>query len=349
MKTSRTPERLCEVSVQAEAPVTPEKGRRPDIEKELEDKYHVKFKFHPAMPLKDFDKAKSLHNQARFEALSESTVAEYAEAIRRGDDFPAVLAYRPTARSRLVMVDGNHRFSGHESAGRESIAVYELHRDTDKRTIALLTFSMNTRHGRPTSEAERVEQAIYLIEAGASTDAAAAAVNLSPRVLRKAIAARRADQRADEVGLKRPEWEALHSTSKNRLLNVNTDEGFRAAAELAYKAKLDANEVFELVQLLNATRSSTKQQAIIKQWHDVHQGRIQAAAGGVLGTANRRAMTPKGRVASVLGQVLALPEADDAIVKGYAEPERKEASQNLRKASERLAHLADLLDPKRKR
>jgi len=323
-------------------------GRRPDIEKELSEKYHVKFTYRESVPLDQFDKKRSLHNQARFEAINEDTVATYAEAVGRGDDFPAVLAYRPTARGRLVMVDGNHRYGGFEKAGQQGIPTYEIHRDTDRATIALLTFSMNTRHGKPTTEAERIQQAIYLIEAGASNAAAAAAVNLAPRVLTRALAARKADQRADEVGLKRTEWDALGQTVKSRLLNISTDEGFRTAAELAYQAKLDANQVFDLVQLLNATKSSKKQLDILKQQRDIYQDRIQAKGGGVLGTASRRKMTPKARVATALSMTLAIPEADEAILQGYAEPERKDAAANMRKAAERMSHLADLLDPKRR-
>jgi hypothetical protein len=247
------------------------------------------------------------------------------------------------------MIDGNHRFGGHEKAEKEDIPVYEIHRDTDKRTIALLTFSMNTRHGKPTSEAERVQQAMYIIDTGASIDAAASAVNLQPGVLKRAIAARKADQRADEVGLKRTLWDALPQTSKSRLLNISTDEGFREAAELTFAASLDANQVFEIVQLLNSTKSSAKQTQIIKQQRDIYQDRIQGAAGGVLGTAKKRAMTPKARVATALAMTLAIPEADDAILTGYAEPERKDAAANMRKAAERMTHLANLLDPKRRR
>lgn len=317
-------------------------GRRPDVEKELTEKYHVKWSYLPQVPIASFDLDKSLHNQARFEAIDEKTVESYTEAVKRGDAFPAVLAYRPSPRARLVMIDGNHRLSAHIRA-EKPVDVYEVDRSTDARTIALMTFAFNTRHGRPTTEAERVTQAQYLVENGASIDHAAAAVSIAPRVLKRALARSAADQRADEVGLRRNEWDSLNATVKSRLKDIATDEGFGDAAKLAYAAKLDANEVFELVALLNSTKSGTRQRAIVKQQREMHSDRIQAAAGGLLGTADRKALGPKQRLNMALGQALALPDDDDVIVKTYAVAERAAAAKRLKETSDRLARLATAL------
>lgn len=318
---------------------TLDKARRPDIESELSEKYGVKWAFLDAVPTSQFDYDRSMHNQARFEAVDEKTVELYTEAVKRGDVFPAVIAYRPSARGRFVMIDGNHRLSAHVRA-EQPLAVYEIDRSTNPRTIALMTFAFNTRHGRPTSEQERVTQAVYLVENGASIDAAASAVSIAPRVLKKAMARSAADARADEVGLKRNEWDTLAATTKSRLVNISTDEGFHDAALLTYAAKLDAQEVFELVALLNATKSGTKQREIVKQQREMHSERIHAAAGGVLTTADRRALGPKQRLGMSLGQVLALPEDDKAIVSAFAAAERADAAKRLLSASERLARLA---------
>jgi len=318
---------------------TLDKARRPDIETELSEKYGVKWSFLDSVPTSQFDFERSMHNQARFEAVDEKTVDLYTEAVKRGDVFPAVIAYRPTARSRFVMIDGNHRLSAHVRA-EGNLAVYEVDRATDPRTLALMTFSFNTRHGRATSEQERVTQAVYLVENGASIDAAASAVSIAPRVLKKAMARSAADARADEVGLKRNEWDTLAATVKARLSNISTDEGFHDAANLAYVAKLDSQEVFDLVALLNATKSGTKQREIVKQQREMHSDRIHATAGGVLATADRRALGPKQRLGMSLGQVLSLPEDDKAIIAAFAPGERGAAAKRLVAASDRLARLA---------
>lgn len=322
-----------------------EPGRRPDVEHELTNKYHAKWSFLSDVKPSQFDLDKSLHNQARFEPIDEKTVELYTEAVKRGDAFPAVIAYRPGPRQRYVIIDGNHRLSAHTNADMP-LDVYEIDRDTDPRTIALMTFAFNTKHGRPTSEAERVTQALYLVDNGASIDSASAAVNISPRLLKKAIAKHKADNRADEVGLKRSEWDAISQSGKNRLLNISTDEGFAEAAKLAFAAKLDATEIFDLAALLNSSRSGTKQVAIVKAKREELLDRIQKQAGGVLGgTSGRKGMGPRQRTGIAVSNLMALPEDDNQIIAAYAAPERPNAAKTMREAGERLLRLAGKLDP----
>ena len=323
-----------------------EPGRRPDIEHELSDTYHVDWKYVSGVGTHLFDEVKSLHNQARFDPIDPKTVDLYTESVKRGDVFPAVLAYRPSPRARYVMIDGNHRLLSHIAADQTPLDLYEIDRDTNPLTIALLTFSMNTRHGKPTSEEERVHHAIYLVDNGASIDNAAAAVSIAPRTLKKALSRAKADERADSVDLKRNEWDALNVTVKTRLLNISTDEGFRAAANLAFLAKLDANEVFELVAQMNTSgKSGRKQEAIVKAHRELHQQRIQAGGGGVLSGGHRKPRGAKQRVSMAIGQCLALPDDYDVIVKAYAIPERIDAAKRMREASAKLTTLADLLAP----
>lgn len=320
-----------------------EPGRRPDIERELTERYAVKWTFREGVPITEFDQDKSLHNQARFEALDEKTVELYTEAVKRGDAFPAVIAYRTSARSRLVMIDGNHRLSAHIRAGAP-VDVYEVHRDTDRRAIALMTYSFNTRHGRPTSETERLAQAAYLVDNGSSIAHAAAAVSIPVAHLKRHLTRASADARADEVGLKRNEWDALNASVRGRLVNIATDEGFAAAARLAFAARLDSDEVFELCGLLGSTKSGARQKAIVDKHREMLRDRIQAAAGGTLGTASRRAQGPRQRLNLALGQTMALPDDDKVIVNAYAAGERKDAAKHIREVSERLGRLAVALE-----
>jgi len=322
-----------------------EGGRRPDIEKELSDQYHVKWQFVHGVSVARFDLERSRHNQARFEAVDEHTVQLYTEAVKRGDQFPPVIAYKASARGRYILIDGNHRLAAHAAADKP-LDVYEVAQGTDPRTLALMTFGFNTRHGKPTSEAERVSQAVYLVDNGASLDKAAAAVNIPPRQLKKALARNTADRRADEVGLRRPEWDSLNNTVKNRLKDIATDEGFADAANLAYAARLDAQEVFDLVALVNATKSGQRQRAIVKAQRAIYSERIQAGAGGVLRSGGKRALTPKTRLNMVIGQAMALPDDYSVLVNAYAPPERAEAAKHLREASTRMTALANHLDGK---
>jgi hypothetical protein len=316
-------------------------SRRPEVEDELTNRYHVKWTYHTDVKPSAFDSDKSLHNQARNEPIDQALVDIYTEAVKRGDKFPAVLAYRPLARARFVMIDGNHRLAAH-TADDKPLDMYEIDRDTHPRTIALLTFAMNAHHGKPTSPEERVQHAIYLVDNGASAGAAAAAMNVGVGLIRKAITRGKADRRADAVGLRRNEWDALSVGVKTRLWNISTDEGFIAAARLAYASTLNITETFDLVSLLNDSKSGTRQEAIVAAHQQVYQQRIQADGSGILTTANKRHRTPKQWATLVIAQTLAMPE-NLAIVGAFAEPERREASQRAREAGTRLIELANLL------
>ena len=319
-----------------------ERGRRPDIETDLNDKYHVQWTYLHAVPTNQFDIDKSLRNQARFEALDEETAAIYQEGVERGDAFPAVLAQRQGrgANPKFVIIDGNHRLIAHERAGA-AIDVYEVDPGTKAQTVNLMTYSFNTRHGKATSEEERVHSALYLIANGASLPEAAGVLNVPERVVRKAQLRAKGDARAKEVGVDMRIWDNLPQTARSRLVNISTDEGFHGAVELTAQAALTSEEVFELVQLLNESKSATRQRKLLSNEKQRFLDRIQASAGGVLATGGTlRAMSPRARLGTAIGQALALPDDSDALVSSYAETEREEIAENLIAISEKFAKMA---------
>jgi hypothetical protein len=325
------------------------RGRRSEIENELSDTFHVDYEYRMQVPVDDFDIDRSLANQARFQALDEPTVALYQEGVERGDSFPAVIAYRAgrAASAKLVIIDGNHRLVAHERAARP-VDVYEIDRGTRAQAISLMTFAFNTKHGRPTSLAERLEHAKFLVDNGASQDTAAAAVNVPLRDLKRAMTKAKSDERAKEVGADPREWEQISQSGRHRLLNVSTDEGFLDAIHLAYIAQLNAEECFELTTLLNTTKSGRKQSQLVKAERERLAERIQGVGGGVLkgaGATSHRAMSPRARLGIVLGQVIALPEDFDSLARAFGESERSESAQRVLAASERLRKLALTIDP----
>lgn len=316
-------------------------GRRPDIEKELDEKFHVGWTYHEGISTDQFDIEASKDNQARFEAINQATVEQYVEAVQRGDLFPAVIAYRKRKGGKLIIIDGNHRLVAHAEAG-EAIDCYEVEHGTRPTQITFMTYALNAKHGRGTSEDERVEHALYLIDNNTTIPDAAAAMNLAERVVRRAANRKKAEARATEVGVDVREWEALGQSARSRLLNISTDEGLKDAVHLCYVAGLKADEVFELASQVNETgRSATKQRALIKAKTLEYQDRIQANGGGIMNAnGNRRGVTPKARLGMVIGQVASLPEDVVAIAKTFGPAERDEVVQSLTDASHRLAKIA---------
>lgn len=321
-------------------------NRRPDIESDLTEKYHVGWEYLENVPTKQFDIEASLTNQARFEALDEGTVEQYVESVQRGDLFPAVIAYRRRKGGKLVIVDGNHRLVAHDRA-EAAISVYEVASGTLPQTIMLMTYAFNTRHGRPTSEAERVEQALYLVDNGATPKVAAESVNVTEAKVKREVSRRKAEARAREVGVDLREWDSLTLASKGRLLTVSTDEGLKDAVHLARAASLGVDEVFALVSDMNTTKSATRQRAIVRAKSQELQERIQAGAGGILDAkSNRRSVTPKARIGMVLGQIAALPEDVIAIARTYASAERKDIVSSIDDAIEKLRKVRLAIDGK---
>ena len=81
-------------------------GRRPDIEDDLTNVYHVTWTYLPRVKLSEIDTEKSRHNQARFEPIDEKVVATYVEAMKRDEHFPPLIVYRPSKGSGYVIIDG---------------------------------------------------------------------------------------------------------------------------------------------------------------------------------------------------------------------------------------------------
>lgn len=181
-------------------------GKRKNIE-ECISSHNVEFTYEGAVPTSEFDIDKSQANQARFKQLDRNVVEQYKDAILRGDQFPAVVAHRPSARGKLIITDGNHRLAAHNEL-RAPIDVYVLGRVRGV-TLTSMTYEANTRHGLPTSVEERVTQAVWLIDSGATHEAAAAAVNVRLAEVKRAWSKAQSERRADEVGIVRSEWDTL--------------------------------------------------------------------------------------------------------------------------------------------
>lgn len=316
--------------------------RRQEVEDWL-DHHGVTWEYDPGFEVAKIDLEKSLQNQARiYSKLDAERVGQYSEAILRDDPFPAVVMHRQSARV-FKIIDGNHRTHAYIAAEQETLPAYVVTKSRPQ-TVVQLTFEANVRHGLPTSQEERLHQAMWLCNNGASREAAAAAVNIKVAEITRAWGRLKADERADDVGILRTQWDSLSQSAKTRLANISTDEGFKDAASLAYRANLGAEEVFDLVTQCNAVRSSTRQQAIVKNFTTQMADRIQEAGGGVTTSSSHRPRTAKQTFNMALGQLSALPENAKAIASRFVGDERTEAAKRARSAADQLSAIADVLE-----
>lgn len=330
------------------APKTPAKRRRgpstrsPQIEKYLDSK-GVKWEFHENVSPGSFDLQKSLRNQARLTKLIPSQVETYIDAMKRGDVFPPVIAHRSEDSGKLITIDGNHRLDSSRQLDRP-MDVYVVI-EADPKMITLMTFEANTKHGVPTNQQERVIHALWLIDTGASRTDAAAAVGAPLAAVTKEWNRKQAERRADEVGIPRSQWDNINQSIRTRLLNLATDEVFKAAAELAYKANLTVNEALDMVTQLNETRSVTRQLAYVKNLSEgTYADRISSGAAlfGTKQGGNTR-QTPKTRANSSIGMVLHMPEDVVGLASTYSPQERDAAAKKAKEAAEKLTLFANAL------
>lgn len=327
------------------APATQTNGAaRPDVETWLDDK-GLTWRFVADFPLSGIDRDKSLSNQARLgDPVDDAVVEEYREALRRGDRFPAIVVAQATPRSVAVTIDGNHRSEAALALGLDTFGAYVVKARPGTHQVVALTMEANTRHGRPTSTEERVQQALWMVDnLRTSVDKAAAVVNVSAGTVRSRWDKVKADRRADEVGLKRSDWDGLGATVRTKLLSVSTDEGFKAAARLAISARLTNTEVDDLISVVNESRSAVKQLAVVKRLRKDYTERIAAVASGLTG---RGAASPRTRFRLAMSNLLSLPDDfSESVTAGLTTPaERHTAAAQAREGAAKLASLADSLE-----
>src|SRR5664280_3347308 len=212
----------------------------------------------------------------------------------------------------------------------------------------MLAFRANARYGVPNTEGRATQPSGLPDGLRGTLSQAAAVCMVSERALRTRWNKRQADRRADEVGLLRNEWDSLMPAVRGRLLMIVTDEGFRAAAMLAHRARLSTGEVVKLVSEVNGTKSGNRQAAMVKNIEaTVYIDRIRELAGGIMTSRPGRGRGPKPRLGMALGSLGALPEDLTSLASLYQGPERQEVATRCRSAAERILALPEKLDPRR--
>lgn len=268
--------------------------------------------FFPEYPISRIDVEGSLKNQARVgQSLIQSMVDEYVVKMKAGENFPGiVIAERASATAGLAdVVDGNHRLSSWMEIRRTKVPAY-LVSGAKRSDVILATMEVNTRNGRPTEPEERVHQALFYVDNGATAEAASAALAVDVKLVRAAVALRLVDQRAASIGLNLGTWSNLPDATRKRLGQIATDSGFKAAAQLAIDARMSAPEVHQLVNELAAQRDSDKQVKLVKEARKALAPEMGRRTAGISDTpgGGRSARTPRQRWNMWRGQHANLPE-----------------------------------------
>ena len=91
--------------------------------------------------------------QLRIE-MSESVIADYAEAMERGDEFPAILVFYDEAKNHYILVDGFHRYHAHMKAKPNDPILAEQHMGTAE-AAQWASLAANKSHGLQRTNADK--------------------------------------------------------------------------------------------------------------------------------------------------------------------------------------------------
>jgi hypothetical protein len=242
------------------------------------------------------DAAASRSNQARLSAeLDEGHVEEYAEAMKRGDTFPALVGHA-LGDGTFFLNGGNHRLAAARRSGRTAIDLY-LIRTNDAGMRHLVTVLLNTLEGVRPSRADLMAQCVYAIEQY-HYDLAAAAQHFglplgAVQTERRRIITR---GRLEAAGI---DPAALPVRTVDALYQVSNDVAFKEAASLVSAARLPDAEVRQFMTEVREQRTEAGAQAVVQQWRE--RDSVKLRRGGLI---KRRASGPaavRGRLLAALG------------------------------------------------
>lgn len=307
-------------------------ARNPKTERWL-DSLGAAWTFDADVPLAKIDRAASLANQVRHQALDQESVERYAADMRQGDDFPAILIDGDGA-----ILGGNHRYVARGGAGQATIAAYRI--TADAGTLLRIRVEDNRNHGLPTTKAERLDHGAALVASGMSNADAARIVGIAGAELTTHIgcvnfAARITEHDQAETAAK------LAKGVRYSLSQITDDAVLDAAVDLVVEAALPIDVVRALV---DTTRSVDFVEAmrVIGQMTDDFSDRIADRAGNL----RKASLSERAKLDNALAVILGLkPQAiHDACPNDDV---RAVLAQRILNAAGVLAPTAELLMGKR--
>lgn len=122
----------------------------------------VQWSYAESIPLASINEGASRNNQGRLsDRLHPDVVSLYAESMKNGAQFPAILVAETKAQGRVI-VSGNHRVAAAQEIGRSDFDAYLITCD-DIAVLETITRAANSWEGFGVAKDERITQAKYLL------------------------------------------------------------------------------------------------------------------------------------------------------------------------------------------
>lgn len=293
------------------------------------------------IPVENFDERASRNNQARPAPLEGERVDRYAMAMRRGESFPPLVAYRTSDKSTtFILISGNHRLAGAKKAGVRQMPCYVLASDTAPELILLLTVEANARHGLDVPTEWRVKQAMNLMAAGFKQDDACSAAQISPTALNTYKKGAEADERARRMKI--TNFGQLGGRQKSSLQGLKLDNTFMHAAIVAINTDMNLADTQELVREVKALLSEAEQVGHIQM---VADERRKVADQQKLLKRNKRGVVnnPKQSLITGIGKIMHT-DGPTLVRTLIIDEEKQEIWDRLGKVADKVLELQVLVE-----
>jgi len=201
------------------------------------------------------------------EHIKKDKVAAIADKIAEGVVMPAVIVTKSGRR----LVEGYHRWHGHERAGVAEIAAYEI--DLDGDMLDQFIIELTQMAGDKLSPEEVKMLSLRYIQRGFAESRIASMLNVPLSTLRQWAAISNLQRRLQTTGntYDLTGWSNRTCSMLHSIRNLPT---LVAAVELTRDAHLKGNEVVAIVTALRSAQSQAEELQIIKDQRDAMKERI---------------------------------------------------------------------------
>lgn len=245
----------------------------PDAEKVIRDFANVDFIVRE-ISFDSIDWRESANNCARLDnPLNSEKIEEYASAFQSGDVFPMCVVEQ--SENGFIVLGGNQRCNALKSLGITDLTIEAY--VVDPLTSAnreLIIRSLNSRHGWGSSKQERLEHAVYLVEAkGIATPIAARAMMVSDSHINLRIRANKCRQELIKSGVREAaDQKKFPPTMLNEICKVTDTARMKQLAEAVAQTSPTVDSVSQLVRGVTQAKSQAAAQKLIaetkKSWFD---------------------------------------------------------------------------------
>lgn len=299
----------------------------------------VQWTYLDRVPVEEINAQAGIRNQARLDnPVDEELQASYAERMKAGDEFPALVLHRPSPRGRYVPIDGNQRLGASQrpGVGLKSWDAYLVQCD-DPVVIDRITWTFNNRvNGKRLTVEEAMEHALhFVLKYGWECEAAARQWGIAAGSLKNRVQGEKVKAILDKAKVRRgPSFTVEHYKRLAPLLKFG-DDVLEKFGQVIADNGLSTVDTMAVVGEYTGARTSASKQRVLENLIEcelVKQRRAETAGGKI------RHDRP-----SVSSQLLARLGQVESLLKNHDRRALVPAGRAYQEARERAGAVADAL------